>query len=182
MPSIIRIATLTTFAATLVLTTGASTPPAAPSTPAMPTSLPPAAAAIAGPPWISIEYPANPLDRSTRGAYLLVHAFHHGTPVAYPVSGTAEGLVKGERKTVALRFTSTSRPGVYALQKQWDDEGVWTLVITVTQERNDVAQAIVELGPQGITAVRVPTQREREGVFPRKVTASEVEQSLAARR
>ena len=179
MPSIIRIATATAFAATLALTTGASTPPAT-STPVTPVAL--TTAVVAGPPWISIEYPANPLDRSTRGAYLLVHAFHHGTPVAYPVSGTAEGLVKGERKTVALRFTSTSRPGVYALQKQWDDEGVWTLVITVTQERNDVAQAIVELGPQGITAVRVPTQREREGVFPRKVTASEVEQSLVARR
>jgi hypothetical protein len=173
MSSIIRIATVAAVASTLVLATGASTSSAVASA---------APAAIAGPPWISIEYPANPLDRSTRGAYLLVHAFHHGTPVDYPVSGTAEGLVKGERKTVALRFTSTSRPGVYALQKQWSDEGVWTLLITVTQERNDVAQAIVELGPQGITAVRVPTQREREGVFPRKVTASEVEQSLLARR
>jgi hypothetical protein len=180
MPSIMRTVTIAAFAVTLVLTTGATTAPAATSKPT--TTTPSPTAVVAGPPWISIEYPANPLDRSTRGAYLLVHAFHHGTPVAYPVSGTAEGLVKGERRTVTLRFTSTSRPGVYALQKQWDDEGVWTLVITVTQEQNDVAQAIVELGPQGITAVRVPTQRDREGVFPRKVTASEVEQSLVARR
>ena len=172
MSSIIRIATATAVAATLVLATGAASP----------AGIPAAKAALAGPPWISIEYPANPLDRSTRGAYLLVHAFHHGTPVGYPVSGTAEGLVKGERKTVTLHFTSTSRPGVYALQKQWGDEGVWTLLITVTQATNDVAQAIVELGPRGITAVRVPTQREREGDFPRKVTASEVEQSLLARR
>ena len=172
MSSIIRI-TITAAASVFVLATVA----ASSSTP-----LSAASAAVAGPPWISIEYPANPLDRSTRGAYLLVHAFHHGTPVDYPVSGTAEGLVNGERKTVTLRFTSTSRPGVYALEKQWGNEGVWTLLITVTQAQNDVAQAIVELGPQGITAVRVPTQRQREGNFPRKVTASEIEQSLLARR
>jgi len=37
--------------------------------------------ALAGPPWISIELPANPYDQATRGAFLLVHAFHHGTPI-----------------------------------------------------------------------------------------------------
>src|SRR3954464_3147857 len=86
---------------------------------------PSAGARHAGPPWISIEYPANPLDPSTRGAYLLVHAFHHQIPTQSVVSGTAEGLIRGERKSVALRFDNTSRPGVYALQKQWGDEGVW---------------------------------------------------------
>src|SRR3954465_10467771 len=91
----------------------------------------------AGPPWISIEYPANPLDASTRGAYLLVHAFHHGTPMQSPIHGTAEGLVSGERKSVVLRFDSTSRPGVYALRKQWGDDGIWSLLISVTQHDND---------------------------------------------
>ena len=38
-----------------------------------------AAPALAkGPPWISIELPANPYDQTMRGAFLLVHAFHHG--------------------------------------------------------------------------------------------------------
>ena len=74
---------------------------------------------VAGPPWISIEYPVNPFDRTTRGAHLLVHAYYHGTPVAYPVSGTAEGIVNGERRTMTLRFETTSRTGVYALRKQW---------------------------------------------------------------
>ncbi|PYP64227.1 MAG: hypothetical protein DMD37_03225, partial [Gemmatimonadetes bacterium] len=34
-----------------------------------------------GPPWISIELPVNPYDRTMQGAFLLVHAFHHQTPV-----------------------------------------------------------------------------------------------------
>jgi hypothetical protein len=140
------------------------------------------ASRVAGPPWISIEYPANPLDPSTRDAYLLVHAFHHGTPVQSPVSGTAEGLVSGERKSVALRFESTSRPGVYSLRKQWGDQGVWSLVITVSQHNNDDAQALVELADDGsISSVRVPTRRDREWTIPRGVSKQEVEQSLQSR-
>jgi hypothetical protein len=141
-----------------------------------------APAPISGPPWISIEYPANPLDASTRGAYLLVHAFHHGTPVQVPVRGTAEGIVNGERRSVTLRFETTTRPGVFALRKQWSDAGVWSLVIAVVQGEDATAEALVELAADGgISAVRVPTRREREWTIPRKITAQEVEQSLQSR-
>jgi hypothetical protein len=143
---------------------------------------PSGAARRAGPPWISIEYPANPLDPSTRGAYLLVHAFHHQIPTQSVVTGTAEGLIRGERKTVALRFDNTSRPGVYALQKQWGDEGVWSLLISVNQHDSNPAQALVELADDGsISSVRVPTRRDREWTIPRGVTSQEIEQSLQAR-
>src|SRR5947208_6849909 len=125
----------------------------------------------AGPPWISIEYPANPLDPSTRGAYLLVHAFHHQLPVSSPVRGTAEGLVGGERKSIALRFDATSRPGVYALRKQWSDDGVWSLVISVNQHESTPAQALVELADDGgISSVRVPTRHDHGWTIPRGVT------------
>lgn len=135
----------------------------------------------AGPPWISIEYPANPFDASSRDAYLLVHAFHHRSPVESTVQGTAEGLVGGERKSIALKFETTSRPGVYALRKQWSDDGIWSLLISVTQHENGAAEALVELGSNGITSVRVPTRREREWTIPRPITAQEVEQSLQSR-
>src|SRR5690349_21895699 len=144
-------------------------------------AVPSTAAHRAGPPWISIEYPANPLDPSTRGAYLLVHAFHHQLPISSPVRGTAEGLVGGERKSIVLRFDSTARPGVYALRKQWSDDGVWSLVISVVPHEDNIAQALVELGPDGVTSVRVPTRREREWTIPRPITAQEIEQSLQSR-
>lgn len=145
-------------------------------------ALAPAASAKVGPPWISIEYPVNPWDRTTRGAYLLVHAFHHGTPVGYPVRGTAEGIVAGQRRHVALRFEQTSREGVYALRRQWDSAGVWTLVIGVEQGPDDVAQALVELGTDGrIAAVSVPTRRQRDQDFPRRVGSDEIERALQAR-
>lgn len=133
-----------------------------------------------GPAWISIEYPANPLDRTTKGAFLLVHAFHHGTPMGFPVSGSAEALVDGQRKSVTLAFESTSRAGVYALRRQWDGRGVWSLVITVTQGPGDnLAQALVEIAPDGgVSSVRVPTRQEREWTIPRPLLASEIEASL----
>jgi hypothetical protein len=136
----------------------------------------------AGPPWISIEYPANPLDPTTRGAFLLVHAFHHQIPMESTVTGTAEGLVGGERKSIALRFEKTGRTGVYALRKQWSDDGVWSLVISAAQDDGTPAQALVELGADGgISSVRVPTTRQREWTIPRRISAQEVEQSLQSR-
>jgi len=140
-----------------------------------------AAGAMAGPPWISIEYPVNPWDRSTRGAHLLVHAYHHGTSVGHPVSGTAEGLVDGERRTITLRFETTSRTGVYALRKQWPSEGAWTLVIAVGQGHGDgsVAQALVQLAPSGaVASVQVPTRQHAEGPFPRRLSAQEIDAAV----
>jgi hypothetical protein len=137
-----------------------------------------------GPPWISIEYPANPYDSGSRGAHLLVHAFHHGTPVSFPISGTAEGIVAGARRTVSLEFKNTSRPGVYALHKQWPSEGVWTLVVAVTQGPGefDTVKAVVELGADGqVTNVNVPTKMAGIHRVPDRVNMADVEASLRTR-
>ena len=99
------------------------------------------ALASKGPPWISIELPANPYDRSTRDAFLLVHSFHHGTAMGFIVTGTAEGMVNGERRSLKLDFAETSREGVYALKRSWPQEGTWTLVIKANQGPDDAATA-----------------------------------------
>lgn len=149
-------------------------------------AFPPAghAAMRLGPPWISIEYPANPYDAASRGAFLVVHAFHHGRNVAFPVSGTAEGLVNGERRTVSLEFRATSRPGVFALHRQWATEGTWTLLLTVRQGdgAGNTAQAIVELGRNGqVAGVNVPTRRQGSILIPVEVSMHDVEAGLRAR-
>ena len=140
--------------------------------------------AFMGPPWISIETPPNPFDSGSRGAYLLVHAFHHGTPTNFPVSGTAEGIVDGARRTVALEFGTTSRPGVYALRKQWPEKGVWTLVIGVTQGDGDMntAKAVVEIGSNGeVASVVVPTRMQGIHRVPAPVNMADVESALRTR-
>ena len=143
-----------------------------------------AAPAFAGPPWISIEYPVNPHDQSMRGAMLLVHVFHHAQPTAYPIEGTAEGLVNGERRSIKLTFTETARPAVYGLSRQWPTEGVWTLVIKMSRgdHGTDGAAAVVELGPNGeIASVRVPTRQDGQWTIPTDVSMSDVDRGLRAR-
>src|SRR3954466_8400727 len=107
------------------------------------------------PPWISIESPVNPYDAATRGAVMLVHAtFREGQAQLSDLTGSAEGIVGGARRTVRLRFDSTDRPSVFALRRQWPAEGTWLVRIDVKS-----TTAIVTLGHAGdVAAVRVPTE------------------------
>lgn len=140
-----------------------------------------AAAPAFGPPWISIETPANPFDAATRGAYLIVHTFHHGDAVASGVTGTAEGIVRGERKSVQLTFDATPRNGSYALRKQWPSDGTWMLVINTGGQKNGVT-ALVDIEATGEAGrVRVPTARRDGWDIPQPVTARDVSAALEAR-
>jgi len=141
-----------------------------------------AAPALAGPPWISIELPVNPYDESTRGAFLLVHEFHHGTPVSYIVTGTAEGIVNGERRSIKLEFSETAREGVFALKRMWPAEGVWTLVIKANQGPDDAATAVVELGSDGeVASIRVPMMQRGRWTVPAPVSLGDIDAALRAR-
>ena len=138
--------------------------------------------ALAGPPWISIELPANPYDQATRGAFLLVHAFHHGTPIGYLVTGTAEGIVGGERRSIKLEFSETAREGVFALKRMWPAEGVWTLVIKANQGPDDAATAVVELGSDGeVASIRVPMMQRGRWTVPAPVSLGDIDAALQAR-
>jgi hypothetical protein len=140
------------------------------------------APALAGPPWISIELPADPYDPATRGAFLVVRAFHCATPANQRVTGTAEGIVNGERRTLALELSETGREGVYALKRTWPAKGTWTLVLQAHQGPTHAATAILELGPDGaVTSIRVPTMDEHGFRVPAPVASSEIEEGLRAR-
>ena len=83
---------------------------------------------------------------------------------------------------VALK--PTSRPGVYALHKQWNDDGVWTLVLSVTQGEGEgnTASAVVELGANGQVAnVDVPTVVRGQWRVPVAVSMASIESGLRAR-
>jgi hypothetical protein len=139
------------------------------------------ASAAFGPPWISIEVPPNPYDRASRDAFLIVNTFHHGDAVASGVTGTAEGLAGGNRRSVPLSFEATSRRGSYALRKQWPSEGTWMLVINTGGRENGVT-ALVDLGTGGdVAGVRVPTRRQGEWLVPAEVTTADIDHALSVR-
>lgn len=139
---------------------------------------------LAGPPWITIEYPGNPFNPEVRDAFLVVHAYHHNTPVGLPVSGTAEGIVNGQRRTITLRFQPLRKEGAFALTKQWPDEGRWLLALHVTQGEGEgnTATAVVRLAADGsIASTKVPSKAGERGMrLPVAVSKADVEAALAA--
>lgn len=137
------------------------------------------ATAAAGPPWISVEYPANGIDETTRGALCLVHTYHHAAQGQFPVEGTAEGIVDGKRMSLPLSLETTSRAGVYAVRGALPVEGTWVLVLTMTDGVSEArASALVAMGPGNdeVSLVKVP--RANRGNWPRPATDADVEAML----
>jgi len=164
-----RPAAILAVAALAAVVTAAASPARAPS--------------LVGPPWISIEYPANPFDRFHRDAFLYVHTFHHATAVEATVTAHAEGIVGGARRSVPLALEKTARPGTYSLRRQWPREGTWMLVVRMrVGGGGDGATALVDIGPAGdVTAVRVPSRTADGWVVPTAVSERQVEEALRAR-
>jgi hypothetical protein len=133
-------------------------------------------AALKWPPWLSIEAPVNPFDPAARGALMLVHvSFREGDARLADLTGTAEGVVGGTRRSVPLRFTETGRANTFALARQWPADGRWLLRLSVRE-----TTALVMLDRDGqVASVRVPVRRSGGLDLPRAVSAHEIDSTLA---
>jgi hypothetical protein len=139
------------------------------------------AVAIAGPPWIAIEYPANPHDPGTRGALLTVRTYHHGELISYQLTGTAEGIVNGRRQTMPLDIRRLPQAGMYAVRYQKPAQGTWMLVITSSQNGAFAASALVTIDSGGgVASVSVPSGTIENGRWrvPRRVASAEIDAML----
>jgi hypothetical protein len=139
--------------------------------------------ALAGPPWIAIEYPANPFDRASRDGFMTVRTYHHGELRSRTVTGTAEGIVDGKRQTMRLDIRAGSQAGMYVVRWQRPAAGKWVLVINAAEQGVVHASAVVEISSNGgIAGVTVPTHHVGDGwVGPRAVSASEINGLLQGR-
>jgi len=135
-----------------------------------------------GPSWLSIESPPNPYNPDTKGALLVVRVYHHNETAFYPITGTAEGLINGKRQSVALSFTQTSTPGMYALKFTRPTPGAWLLMIHIgdNPEHNEGTAMVTLDGSGQVASVQVPTQQKGEYTWPRAVTEEEVASRLKA--
>ena len=139
--------------------------------------------ALAGPPWIAIEYPANPFDPASRDALLTVRTYHHGQVMAKTLSGTAEGIVDGKRQTMKLDIRPGSQTGTYVVRWQKPAAGRWVLVINSVSQGVVDATAVIEISPTGTVAgITVPTRNYSGGwIGPRPVAAAEIDGLLQGR-
>lgn len=96
---------------------------------------------------LSIETPGASTDPQLRGVVLIARTYGCHQPADAKLSATAEGLMNGSRKTIALELRSIGS-GVYAIKQQWPSEGDWVLALTGSY--NDMTSSVlVELGPNG---------------------------------
>ena len=137
--------------------------------------------ALSGPPWIAVEYPVNPHDPNTRGAFMTVRTYHHGDLMAYDISGTAEGLVNGRRQSAKLDIRRLPQAGMYAVRWQKPADGSWAIVIATTRDGTHMASVLVDIDARGrVASVTVPSNSIEGGRWqvPRRVAAAELDAAL----
>jgi hypothetical protein len=86
------------------------------------------------------------------------------------VTGTAEGVVDGARRSVPLRVIAGETAGTFAISHDWPQQGAWVVNLT-GHCGNFTSAAVVPMGPNGFL-------RESSKFFPRAATAAEVELAL----
>jgi hypothetical protein len=133
------------------------------------------APAFKSPAWLSIETPVNPYDPATRGEALLVHTHVvRGSATLNELSGSAEGLVDGARRSIALHFDSLALPNTFGVRRQWPPEGAWLLRISLRE-----TTALVDIDAAGNpTAAHVVTDNSSGMPLPRAVRAREIDSAL----
>jgi hypothetical protein len=88
--------------------------------------------AFAGSFYLDLDKPAPSTDPRLKDAVLVVTARGCIQTGTTNVSVTAEGLVNGQRRSIAVpvtRIASAKDSGTYAVKRQWPTEGAWVLVI-----------------------------------------------------
>jgi hypothetical protein len=120
----------------------------------------------------TIGNPVASQDFRSKTAAFVFRTEGCANPAKAQISGTAEGIVRGARRSLALKVLATSKPGVYAVDQNWLAEGAWVVNLKGSCD-NANAGALVPIGPRGF-------MREFSKFFPRPATDAEIETSLKA--
>jgi len=119
----------------------------------------------------AIGSPVASQDFQAKAAAFVFRTEGCAEPAAH-VGGTAEGLVKGARRSMPLNVVPMSKPGVYAVYQSWPAEGDWVVTLKGTCA-TATAGAIVPIGPKGLL-------RESSKFLTRPATSTEVDAALHA--
>ena len=118
----------------------------------------------------TIGNPVASQDFQAKGAAFVFRTEGCAEPAKSQIAGSAEGMVKEARRSVALKVIATSKPGVYAVYQNWPSEGHWVVNLKGTCAGSS-AGAIIPIGPKGFV-------RESSKFFPRPATGAEIDTSL----
>src|SRR2546430_8938715 len=107
----------------------------------------------------TVGSPVASQDYQAKGAAFVFRTQGCAEPAKSQIGATAEGLVKGSRRSVALKVVAMSKQGVYGVFRNWPNEGDWVVNLKGTCA-NASAGAIIPIGPKGFI-------RESSKFFPR---------------
>ena len=121
----------------------------------------------------TIGSPVASQDFQMKSAAFVFRTEGCAEPAKSQIGATAEGVVKGARRSVVLKvIAAASKPGVYAVYQTWPAEGYWVVSLKGTCAGAN-AGAIVPIGAKGFV-------RESSKFFPRPATDSEIDAALKA--
>ena len=106
-----------------------------------------------------------------KNTVLVVRPLECSNPTDVRITGTAEGITNGARRSIPLTLIPLDKPGVHAVSEQWP-AGQWILNLVGTC-RGATAGALVPLSKKGFL-------REASRFLPHAATAPEIEASLNA--
>src|SRR5579863_7417089 len=104
-----------------------------------------------------------------KGGIMAVRAENCSDPAKVQITGTAEGLVDGMRRSVPLTLLAGTVPGAYIVSREWP-QGVWVVSLTGVCG-SAKASAIVPFGLDGNYI------RDSSKFYPRAATGAEIEAS-----
>jgi hypothetical protein len=123
--------------------------------------------------WLQLGNPEASAEARSAKAVLTLEAVGCHDPGKAEITGTAIGVVNGKRENIPLTLTPLSKPGMYAVAKQWPDKGNWILQF-VGHNTGMTTSALVSAGPDGV-------KRTGAKFFPREPNAADLEPLLAQR-
>ena len=132
-----------------------------------------AAPALACPPTLTVGVPAQ--GSRTDGALIVLHAGRGCHPGPLTVTGTAEGLEGGARRSIALSVEPTDTDGVFIVRREWPRGRAWVLRL-VARVGDGSATALVGLDASGRVAAVLQQDRYRREVPV--ITDADVERML----
>ncbi len=99
--------------------------------------------------WLTLGNPEASPEVRAKGAAIMVKATGCHEPEKAEVTGTAIGIVDGQRKTIPLKLLPLDTPGLYAVTQQWPGEGRWVLQF-VGKDTGRITHTLVPAGAGGV--------------------------------
>ena len=128
---------------------------------------------LAGGFYLSLGNPDASPEARKLNAVLTIQATGCHDPATAQLSATAIGMVSGQRREIPLKVLPLSSPGMFALARQWPNQGRWVIKL-VARNGEQFTNSLVAAGPEGIDRLH-----DRANI--REFTAADVDSLLQLR-